>query len=234
MKKPNLPTMPNVDFKAMVEDFKSLDPRDVGNWPLIPRIVILIGLFVALLIAGWWLDWRTQFEELETKQQQEAKLKEEYLNKKKQAVNLDEYRKQLADIDKAFGALLKQLPNKSEMEALLIDINQSGLGRGLQFELFKPGAETMKDFYAELPITIRITGSYHDLGAFAADISKLPRIVSLTNVSIEVQPKDQQTKLDATAMTYRYLDEEEVAKQKKAQAAAKAKGAPQPAKGVKK
>ena len=237
MKKPNLPTMPAMpkfDFKATIEDFRSLDPRDVGNWPLIPRIVILVGLFVALLVAGWWLDWRTQLEELDTKEQQEAKLKDEYLSKKKQSVNLEEHRKQLADIDKAFGALLKQLPNKSEMEALLIDINQSGLGRGLQFELFKPGAETMKDFYAELPITIRITGGYHDLGAFAADIAKLPRIVSLTDVAIEVQPKDQQTKLDGTAMTYRYLDEEEVARQKKAQAAAKAKGAPPPAQGTKK
>lgn len=225
MKKPNLPkipaipAMPKFDFKMMVEDFRSLDPRDVGNWPLIPRAVILLGMFVALLVAGWWLDWRTQIEELDTKEQQEAKLKDEYLSKKKQAVNLEEHRKQLADIDKAFGALLKQLPNKSEMEALLIDINQSGLGRGLQFELFKPGAETKRDFYAELPIAIRITGSYHDLGAFAADIAKLPRIVSLTDVAIEVQQKDQQTRLDATAMTYRYLDEEEVARQKKAQAA---------------
>lgn len=225
MKTPNLPAMPKVDFSAMVEDFKSLDPKDVGNWPLLPRIAVLFGLFVALLAAGWWFDWRTQLEELDAKKQQESKLKDEYLAKKKQAVNLDEHRKQLADIDKAFGALLKQLPSKSEMEALLIDINQSGLGRGLQFELFKPGAEAMRDFYAELPIAIRITGSYHDLGAFAADIAKLPRIVSLTNVAIEVQPKDQQLKLDGVAMTYRYLDEEEVAKQKKAQAAAKPKGA---------
>lgn len=225
MKTPKLPAMPKVDFRAMIEDFKSLDPKDVGNWPLLPRIAALLGLFVALLAAGWWFDWRTQLEELDTRKQQESKLKDEYLAKKKQAVNLDEHRKQLADIDKAFGTLLKQLPSKSEMEALLIDINQSGLGRGLQFELFKPGAEATRDFYAELPIAIRITGSYHDLGAFAADIAKLPRIVSLTNVAIEVQPKDQQLKLDGVAMTYRYLDEEEVAKQKKAQAAAKSKGA---------
>ena len=235
MKKLNMPAMPKVDFKALVEDFKSLDPKDVGNWPLVPRAAILIGLLTALLVAGWWFDWRNQLEELETKQRQETKLKDEYLGKKKQAVNLEEHRRQLADIDKSFGALLKQLPNKSEMEALLIDINQSGLGRGLQFELFKPGAETMKDFYAELPIAIRITGNYHDIGAFAADIAKLSRIVSLTDVSIEVQPKDQLTKLDGTAMTYRYLDEEEVANQKRAQAAAKAKSTPQPpAKGGKK
>lgn len=233
MKKPNLPAMPSVDFKALAEDFRSLDPKDVGNWPLVPRAVVLVGLLAALLVAGWWLDWRNQLEGLESKAQQETKLKEEYLSKKKQAVNLDEHRKQLAEIDKSFGALLKQLPNKSEMEALLIDINQSGLGRGLQFELFKPGVETMKDFYAELPIQVRIIGSYHDLGAFAADIAKLPRIVSLTDVFIEVQ-KDQQTKLDGTALTYRYLDEDEVAKQKKVQAAAKAKAAPQPAKGAKK
>ena len=222
---PKMPAMPKISLGEVIEDFKLLDPRDVGNWPLIPRIVILLGLFIALLVAGWWLDWRTQFEELSAQEQQEVKLKDEYIAKKKQAVNLDEYRKQLAEIDKSFGALLKQLPNKSEMEALLIDINQSGLGRGLQFELFKPGAETMRDFYAELPIAIKITGSYHDLGAFAADIAKLPRIVSLTDVFIEVQPKDQQTKLECIAMTYRYLDEEEMAKQKKAQADAKAKGA---------
>lgn len=236
MKKPNLPklpALPKIDFKEVVEDFKTLDPRDVGNWPLIPRAVILAGLLVGLVVAGWWLDWKSELEDLDAKEQQETKLKSEFLAKKKQAVNLEEYRKQLTEIDKSFGALLKQLPNKSEMEALLIDINQSGLGRGLQFDLFKPGAETMKDFYAELPIAIRITGGYHDLGAFAADIAKLPRIVSLTDVALEV--KDQQIKLDGTAKTYRYLDEEELAKQKKAQAAAKAKSTPAaPAQGAKK
>ncbi|MBK7135922.1 MAG: type 4a pilus biogenesis protein PilO [Rhodocyclales bacterium] len=228
MKKPNMPSMPAVpkfDFRALAEDFKSLDPKDIGTWPLLPRVTVLLGVFAALLVAGWWFDWKSQLEELEGKQQQEAKLKDEYLDKKRQAVNLEEHRKQLAEIDKSFGALLKQLPNKAEMEALLIDINQAGLGRGLQFELFKPGKETTKDFYAELPITLKITGIYHDLGAFSADVAKLSRIVSLTNVAV-VPDKGGQLKMDAIAMTYRYLDEEELAAQRRAKAAqAKAKGA---------
>jgi type IV pilus assembly protein PilO len=228
MKKPNLPSMPavpKVDFRTLVEDFRSLDPKDIGTWPLLPRVTVLLGVFAALLVAGWWFDWKSQLEELEGKQQQEVKLKDEYLDKKKQAVNLEEHRKQLAEIDKSFGALLKQLPNKAEMEALLIDINQAGLGRGLQFELFKPGKETTKDFYAELPITLKITGIYHDLGAFSADVAKLSRIVSLTNVAV-VPDKGGQLKMDAIAMTYRYLDEEELAAQRRAKAAqAKAKGA---------
>ena len=228
MKKPNMPSMPAVpkfDFRTLAEDFKSLDPKDIGTWPLLPWVTLLLGGCAALLVAGWWFDWKSQLEELEGKQQQEAKLKDEYLDKKRQAVNLEEHRKQLAEIDKSFGALLKQLPNKAEMEALLIDINQAGLGRGLQFELFKPGKETTKDFYAELPITLKITGIYHDLGAFSADVAKLSRIVSLTNVAV-VPDKGGQLKMDAIAMTYRYLDEEELAAQRRAKAAqAKAKGA---------
>lgn len=225
MKKPNMPQMPavpKIDFKALAEDFKSLDPKDIGTWPLLPRVTVLLGVFAALLVGGWWFDWKSQLEELEGKRQQEAKLKDEYLDKKRQAVNLEEHRKQLAEIDKTFGALLKQLPNKAEMEALLIDINQAGLGRGLQFELFKPGRETSKDFYAELPITLKITGTYHDLGAFSADVAKLSRIVSLTNIAV-VPDKGGQLKMDATAMTYRYLDEEELAAQRRAKS--KAKGA---------
>lgn len=226
MKKPNmpkLPAVPKIDLGALAEDFKSLDPKDIGTWPLLPRVTVLLGLFAGLLVGGWWVDWKSQLEDLESKQQQEAKLKDEYLDKKKQAVNLEEHRRQLADIDKSFGALLKQLPNKAEMEALLIDINQAGLGRGLQFELFKPGKETTRDFYAELPITLKITGSYHDLGAFSADVAKLSRIVSLTNVAIAPE-KGALLKMDATAMTYRYLDEEELAAQRRAKTA-QAKGA---------
>jgi len=225
MKKPNMPQMPAVPkiaFKALAEDFKSLDPKDIGTWPLLPRLSVLLGLFAGLLVGGWWVDWKSQIEDLEGKQQQEAKLKDEYLDKKRQTVNLEEHRKQLAEIDKSFGALLKQLPNKAEMEALLIDINQAGLGRGLQFDLFKPGRETPRDFYAELPITLKITGNYHDLGAFAADVAKLSRIVSLTNLAV-VPDKGGQLKMDATAMTYRYLDEEELAAQRRAKTA-QAKG----------
>ena len=226
MKKPSLPKMPAVpkfDFRALTEDFKSLDPKDIGTWPLLPRITVLLGIFAGLLAGGWWFDWKSQLEDLEGKRQQEDKFKQEYIDKKRQAVNLEEHRKQLAEVDKSFGTLLKQLPNKAEMESLLIDINQAGLGRGLLFELFKPGRETTRDFYAELPISLKINGGYHDLGAFAADVAKLSRIVSLTNVVL-APDKSGQLKMDATAMTYRYLDEEELAAQRKAKAAqAKAK-----------
>lgn len=219
MKKPaKMPALPQIDFRALAADFQDLDPKDIGTWPLLPRVAVLLGLFLALLAGGWWFDWKAQLEDLDSKTQQEAKLKDEYLDKKKQAVNLEEHRKQLAAIDKSFGALLKQLPNKAEMEALLIDINQAGLGRGLQFELFKPGREVIKDFYAELPISLKISGTYHDLGAFSADVAKLSRIVSLTDVAI-APDKGDQLKMDATAMTYRYLDEAELAAQRKAKAA---------------
>lgn len=220
MKKPTLPKfeLPAIDFKQVAEDFKTLDPKDPGMWPLVPRILILVALFFSLLLAAWWLGWRVQFEELDTKEKEEARLKDEWLNKKKQAVNLEEHRKQLAEIDRSFGVLLKQLPNKSEMEALLIDINQAGLGRGLQFELFKPGTENVKDFYAELPITVKLTGSYHDLGSFAGDVAKMPRIVTLNDIDVtELAGKDKGTlSLSAVAKTFRYLDDQELARQKKA------------------
>ncbi len=221
MKKPSMPKLPAIpkfDFRSLADDFKSLDPKDIGTWPLLPKITVLLGIFLALLAGGWWFDWKEQQDLLEAKVAQEAKLKEEYLDKKRLAVNLEEHRKQLAEIDKTFGALLKQLPNKAEMEALLIDINQAGLGRGLQFDLFKPGRETMKDFYAELPITLKISGTYNDLGAFAEDIAKLSRIVSLTNIAV-VPEKGGQMKMDAVAMTYRYLDDDEMATQRKSKSA---------------
>ena len=224
MRSLSLPAGSNFDFNSYVSDFKGLDPKDVGAWPPGPRITILLIVFVLLLVAGWWFDWRHQIEEYEKKQQEEIKLKDEWLGKKKQAVNLEEYRKQLAEIDRSFGALLRQLPNKAEMESLLVDINQAGLGRGLQFELFRPGTEIMKDFYAELPITVRVTGNYHDLGAFAGDVAKMPRIVTLNNVNVNVG-KESGLYMDATATTYRYLDEEELAKQRREKVAkAKAGG----------
>ena len=224
MKTPSLPTFkPSaLDFSGLIEDFRTLDPRDPGLWPLLPRIVILVGLFVALLAAAWWFGWSGQFDELSAKERQETQLKSEWLTKKKLAVNLEEHRKQLAEIDRSFGALLRQLPSKAEMEALLIDINQAGLGRGLQFDLFKPGREVAKDFYAELPITIKVTGSYHDLGAFTGDIAKLSRIVTLNDIDITAG-KDNTLVMTAVAKTFRYLDEEELAQQRK-EKAAQAKG----------
>jgi type IV pilus assembly protein PilO len=220
------PALPSIDFKALLEDFRGLNPNDVGSWPVAPRIAVLVTLFVALIGAGWWFVWQDQIDALDGKRNEEVKLKEEFLNKKRQAVNLDLHIQQLNEIDRSFGALLKQLPNKSEVEALLIEINQSGMGRGLQFELFKPGQELVKDFYAELPISVRLTGNYHDFGAFAGDIGRLSRIVTLNNLSINVnaQAKDGSLTLDAVTKTFRYLDEEELARQKKAAADAKKGG----------
>jgi type IV pilus assembly protein PilO len=220
------PALPNIDFKALLEDFRGLNPNDVGSWPVAPRIAVLVTLFVALIGAGWWFVWQDQIDALDGKRNEEVKLKEEFLNKKRQAVNLDLHIQQLNEIDRSFGALLKQLPNKSEVEALLVEINQSGMGRGLQFELFKPGQELVKDFYAELPISVRLTGNYHDFGAFAGDIGRLSRIVTLNNLSINVnaQAKDGSLTLDAVTKTFRYLDEEELARQKKAAADAKKGG----------
>ena len=211
-------SLPQIDFKAIAEEFKTLDPKDPGLWPRAPRLLILLGLFLILLLSAWWFGWNPQFDELETKRQEEVKLKDEWLDKKKQAVNLDAYRKQLAEIDRSFGALLRQLPNKAEMESMLVDINQAGVGRGLQFELFKPGSEAMRDFYAELPITIKLVGKYHDLGGFTGDIAKLSRIVTLNDIDVS-QVKDDTLSMTMVAKTFRYLDEAEVAKQKKEKAA---------------
>jgi type IV pilus assembly protein PilO len=219
MKAPSLPRvkMPAFDFSTLAEDFRTLDPRDPGLWPALPRVLILAAVLVALIVVAWWFGWRGQLEELDVKQQQEAKLKDEWLDKKRQAVNLEEHRRQLAEIDRSFGVLIRQLPNKAEMESLLIDINQAGLGRGLQFELFKPGAEVFKDFYAEMPIQIKLTGSYHDLGAFAGDVAKMPRIVTLNDIDMSAGAKESVTlSFNAVAKTFRYLDDEEIAKQKKA------------------
>jgi type IV pilus assembly protein PilO len=206
-----------------LDDIRRLNIRDAGNWPLLPKIVILGVLFLLILLAGAFFDWRDQFEALDKAQDEEIKLREAYASKKAKAVNLDLYVQQLKEIEQSFGALLKQLPNKSEMDALLTDINQAGLGRGLQFELFRPATqERMADFYAELPISVRITGNYHDMGAFASDVAQLPRIVTLNDVGIV---NDKGTLImEATAKTFRYLDEEEVAKQRKAAKDAKDKG----------
>lgn len=206
-----------------LDDLRRLDPKKIGSWPILPKLGLLLITLLLLAFASYWFDWRQQLEQIGAEKQKEQELRTAFLDKKKQAIDLPAYRKQLEDIEKQFGALLKQLPGKSEMDALLTDINQAGLGRGLQFELFKPAVqETMRDFYAELPITIKITGNYHDLGAFASDIGKLSRIVTLNDISLATA-KDGLA-LDAVAKTFRYLDEEELAQQRKAVAVAK-KGA---------
>jgi type IV pilus assembly protein PilO len=216
--------LPNINLSKIVEDFRRLNPNDVGTWPTLPKAIVLTALFVLLVGAGWWFVWQDQIDSLETKRNEEVKLKEEFLSKKRQAVNLDLHLQQLNEIDRSFGALLKQLPNRAEVESLLVEINQAGMGRGLQFELFKPGQEAVRDFYAELPISVRLTGSYHDFGAFAGDIGRLSRIVTLNNLNIATLPKDGILTLDAVTKTFRYLDEEEVARQKKSAQAAKKGG----------
>ncbi|MEW6313120.1 MAG: type 4a pilus biogenesis protein PilO [Pseudomonadota bacterium] len=199
-----------------LDDLRRLNPREIGNWPVLPKLAALLVLLLLIVFGGYWFDWQNQLESLANVRKKEAELRDTFLVKQKQAINLEAYRKQLSDIEQAFGALLKQLPNKSEMDALLTDINQAGLGRGLQFELFRPAAqETVSEFYAELPVTIKLTGSYHDIGAFASDISQLSRIVTLHDISLTAAKGGQLT-MDGVAKTFRYLDEEEMAQQRKA------------------
>jgi len=206
-----------------LDDLRRLNIRDVGNWPIFPKIAVLGGICAAILVAGYLLDWRDQLDLLETAQKQESQFKEQYSQKKAKAINFDLYRQQLSEVEQSFGALVKQLPNRSEIDALLTDVNQAGLGRGLQFELFKPAAqEKMADFYAELPINIKITGSYHDMGSFASDVAQLPRIVTLNDVVIGNEKGI--LSMEAVAKTFRYLDEDEVAKQRALAKQAKEKG----------
>ncbi|MFO1281308.1 MAG: type 4a pilus biogenesis protein PilO [Burkholderiales bacterium] len=195
------------------DDFRRLSLRDVGNWPALPKALILGGVFLAIVALGALLDWKDQWEALDQSQREETTLREQYTQKKSKAINFDAYRAQLAEVEQSFGALVKQLPNRAEIDALLTDINQAGLGRGLVFELFKPAAqERMADFYAELPISLRITGNYHDMGAFASDVAQLPRIVTLNDVSIA---NDKGTlRMEAVAKTFRYLDDDEIARQR--------------------
>lgn len=205
-----------------LDDLRRLDPKKIGSWPILPKLGVLLVLLLLIVGASYWFDWQNQLDQIDTQKKKEEQLRATFLEKKRQAIDLDAYIKQKEDIEKQFGALLKQLPGKSEMDALLTDINQAGLGRGLQFELFKPAAsEIARDFYAELPITIKITGNYHDIGAFASDISKLSRIVTLNDIALQTA-KDGSLIMDATAKTFRYLDEAEIAQQRRATAKGKA------------
>jgi type IV pilus assembly protein PilO len=203
-----------------MDDFRRLNFREVGKWPLAPKIIVLTVIVLVIVALGAFFDWKDQWDALQTAQAEEVKLKDQFKEKKAKAINYDLYVQQLAEVEQSFGALVKQLPNKSEIDALLTDINQAGLGRGLQFDLFRPAPqERMADFYAELPIAIKITGNYHDIGAFASDVAALPRIVTLNDLAIT---NDKGTLvMDATAKTFRYLDEEEMAKQRAAAKGAK-------------
>lgn len=203
------------------EELKNLNPQDPGSWPWSAKLLAFVAMFGGAVVLGVMIDTKDQWEVLQSVKGQEETLKVTYLDKKKQAINLDLIKKQLIETQESLGALLKQLPNKSEMDALLTDINQAGLGRGLQFELFKPGVESVIDgSFVEQPISIKVSGNYDDLGRFSSDISMLPRIVTLNDVSIS--PTKDGLAMDAVAKTYRYLDEDEVAAQKKT---TKAKGA---------
>lgn len=211
-----------VNLNAIVDELKRTNWQDPGTWHWAPKALVLLAILIGIPVAGYFLDTQGQIEELERGRADEAKHKDSYLGKKRQAVNLDLHRQQLREIDTQFGALLRQLPNKSQMDALLVDINQAGLGRGLQFELFKPApSENAREFYAELPIQVKVVGTYHDMGAFASDVGQLSRIVTLNDVKIEAA-KDGILMMEATARTFRYLDDTEVAAQRKAAAAKKA------------
>ncbi len=212
----------------LLEQIKTINPKTPGEWPWPVKLTVMFGIFLAVLFGGAVLDWQGQWAALGNARQEEGKLKDTFLAKKKQAINLDIIKKQLTETQQSFGALLKQLPNKSEMDALLTDINQAGLGRGLQFELFKPGKEVVTGVFAEQPITIRITGGYDDLGHFASDISQLPRIVTLNDIKIapvgsKSSTAEIQLSMNATAKTYRYLDENELAARNKGSKKAKGK-----------
>jgi len=209
---------------SLIDDLRTLDPKQPGNWPWAVKVGAFLVIFIIVQVAAYFIFWQGQAEQIEKGRADVAKQKEVFLEKKKLAVNLEAYKQQRAEIEQSFGALLKQLPNKSEMDALLIDINQAGLGRGLAFELFKPAEkENFTEFYAELPVNIKVTGGYHDLGAFASDVAKMPRIVLLTDLKLD-PPKDGVLSMEAVAKTYRYLDEEEVAKQRKSAKDKAAKG----------
>jgi len=199
--------------------FRGLNPNDPATWPLLPRLLACLGL-VAAIVAGLWFLWLSSSDdELQAERTKEKVLKEDYTKKLAQAINLDALKKQREQVQTYVTQLEKQLPSKAEMDALLSDINQAGLGRSLNFELFRPGQVSVKEYYAELPIALRVNGRYHDVGAFAADIAQLSRIVTLNNISV-VPARDGSLTMEATAKTFRYLDSEEVAKQRKAAAPA--------------
>jgi type IV pilus assembly protein PilO len=223
----------NVDLNSVLEQaagqFKNLNPNEPGQWPILPKAATGLGVAVAIVIAGWFVIISGADDELDAERNREPALKQDFRGKLMQAVNLSELRKQKLQVQEYVTQLEKQLPGKAEMDALLSDINQAGLGRGLQFELFRPGQIVVKDYYAELPIAIRVSGRYHDIGAFAGDIANLSRIVTLQNLTIAPSGPNPQPgtatsgllALDATARTYRYLDPTEVQAQRAAAGAKK-------------
>ncbi len=200
----------NIDFQGLTRQFEGLQGRHPGLWPGMPKTMLLTALLASLVLVGWVAYWRGLLEELDSGRMQEEQLRAEFTEKVKKAVNLDDLRKQKVQVEQYVGVLEKQLPSRAEMDALLTDINQAGVGRGAQLQLFKPGQVQIKDYYAELPISVKVVGNYHDLGSFSSDIANLPRIVTLNNLSITRQNKTNLLEMDATAKTFRYLDKEEI------------------------
>ncbi|SNT04671.1 type IV pilus assembly protein PilO [Noviherbaspirillum humi] len=209
---------------SLSAQFNGLNGRHPGQWPLLPRILCGIGVLLGVLVVSWFGYLEGQQEELANGQAEEQKLRDAYKLKVQQAINLNALREQKKQVSEYVATLEKQLPSKAEMDALLSDINQAGLGRGLQFDLFKPGQVVVKNYYAELPIEIKVAGNYHDIGAFTSDIAKLPRIVTLNNLNLNAG-KDGSLALEAVAKTFRYLDKEEVEAQRKSAAEKKNQGA---------
>ena len=210
--------------RSLASQFQGLNLDNVGAWPPAPRITMWLFVIAICAVGGWFALWSGQKDQLEQLQTEEQKLKDEYKGKLQQAINLDELRKQREQVSQYVLTLEKQLPSKSEMDALLSDINQAGVGRGLDFELFRPGQTNVREYYAELPIAVKVSGKYHDLGAFASDIANLPRIVTLNDLNLQTGKGGNLT-FDATAKTYRYLDPEEIAAQRAAKAKLEKKGA---------
>jgi type IV pilus assembly protein PilO len=213
-------------FEQAAAQFRGLDTRQPGQWPMLPKLATWLALAAMVVLLGWLLLLQAKSEELDAERAKEPSLKSDYRSKLTQAVNLPELKKQKLQVEEYVTQLEKQLPGKAEMDALLSDINQAGIGRGLQFELFRPGSVAVKDYYAELPIAVKVSGRYHDIGAFAADVANLSRIVTLHDLSIMSATRDGAggLSMEATARTYRYLDQSEVAAQsaqKKAAAGAK-------------
>ena len=217
------------NIKDFTTGLRTLNPKEVHNWPMPVNLFIGTILFFVLVSAGVGLHLLEKYDSLDAATAKEEKLKKDFVEKKTQAINLDLYKKQLVEVTITSDTLLKQLPNKSEMDRLLIDINQAALGRGLQIELFKPGQEKMYEFYADLPISIKVNGTYKAIGEFASDVSQLSRVVLLNNLELNKKDKETVVTMDVTAKTFRYLDQEELIKQKaekdKAKREAKAKAA---------
>jgi type IV pilus assembly protein PilO len=215
----------NIDFAALsasvTDQFRGLNPNDPSKWPVIPRTLLLAGAVILVVVAGWFLWLSGEQGVLSAAEAEEVRLKEDFRKKYAQAVNLETLRRQREQVRQYVLQLEKQLPSKAEMDALLSDINQAGIGRGLQFELFQPGGVAVREYYAELPITVKVTGRYHEIAAFTGDIANLSRIVTLNNLAISTGKDPGTLVLDATAKTFRYLDPEEVASQRKTQPGAK-------------